>query len=78
MFKPRRQRNQQPQNPISDMEQFYLNQYFQTHGINPTIGPAIPPHAQQNNHRFPPAEMAQLQQLEQRIAGIEQYLGLSQ
>lgn len=80
MFKPRqrqRQRRNQPQNPISDMEQFYLNQYFQTHGVNHAGGPTVPPEAYQNSHRFPPIEVAYLHQLEQRITRIEQYLGLS-
>lgn len=78
MFKPRqRQQRNQPQNPISDMEQFYLNQYFQTQGINPVGGPTIPPEAHQNNYRFPPMEMQNLHQLEQRLTRIEQYLGIS-
>lgn len=77
MFKPRQQRNQPQQNPVSDMEQFYLNQYFQTQGINPSFGPPAPPGASQNNHRFPPVEFAYLHQLEQRITRIEHYLGLS-
>ena len=79
MFKPRRPRGgrNQPQNPISDMEQFYLNQYFQAHRATPTSGPAVPPEAYQNNHRFPPIEFTYLHQLEQRIERIEHYLGLS-
>lgn len=78
MFRPRqRQQRNQPQNPISDMEQFYLNQYFQTHGANNALGPTVPPEAYQNNHRFPPVDNPNLQQLEQRIARIEQYLGLT-
>ena len=79
MFKPRqpRQKRNQPQNPISEMEQFYLNQYFQTSGNPQTTGPLMPSEASQNNQRFPPVEFARLHQLEQRIARIEQYLGFS-
>ena len=75
MFKSR-QHPHQPQNPISDMEQFYLHQYFQTPGTTSTAGPAMPPGATQNNHRVPPTAIASLAQLEQRIARIEQHLGL--
>ena len=78
MFRSRRQRyerNQPPPNPISDMEQFYLNQYFRS---NPgESGPYPFGHPYQSNDRFPPIEFARLHQLELRIARIEQYLGLT-
>ncbi|MCL2559956.1 MAG: hypothetical protein FWE07_05660 [Turicibacter sp.] len=82
MFKPRQPRpprpsRNQPQNPISDMEQFYMNQYFQTRGSHPTSGPTLPPEAGLHHSRFPPVEFAYLNHLEQRIAQIEQYLGFS-
>ena len=75
---PRQRRNQPAQNPVSDMEQFYLNQYFQSRSPYPSAGPTVPSSAQQpSSHRFPPIEMAYLNQLEQRVKHIEQYLGLS-
>ena len=78
MFKPRQQargrRNQPQQNPISDMEQFYLHQYF-GQGANRQMPPPI-----QHPHTAPSAPMqqidlAKLHQLELRIARIEEYLG---
>ena len=78
MFKPRRQRNQtQNQNPISDMEQFYLNQYFRSQPNNHSPHPSAHPYANQASDRFPPIEFARIHQLELRIAQIEQYLGLT-
>ena len=80
MFKTIQRRNRQsPQNPISDMEQFYLHQYFYNTGVmNPTFKfTPPPPSPHQNNYRFPPIEFARFHQLEQRVARIEQYLGLS-
>ena len=77
MFKPRRQRNQQqPQNPLSEMEQFYLNQYFRQQPTHYTPEPLAHPYATQTNDRFPPIEFARIHQLELRVAQIEQYLGL--
>lgn len=64
MFKPR-QSMRQPQNPVADMEQFYLNQYF-------AASPQPPAH----NQRFPPMDLARLHQLERRVARMEQHLGL--
>ena len=81
MFKPRRQRNHQSQNlnPISDMEQFYLNQYFQSQLGGYIPNPSAHPNVIQANDRssFSQAESTNFQQLELRIARIEQYLGLS-
>ena len=79
MFKPKRGRHQrtQPQNPISEMEQFYLHQYFQSNPNSYTPHPSAHPHANQSNDRFPPIEFARLHQLELRIARLEQYLGLT-
>ena len=81
MFKQRRQREQSVPNPIADMEQFYLNQYFnsQTNGFAPYGPPhqSVHPHANQTRNRFPPIEFARMHQLELRIARIEQYLGLT-
>ena len=72
MLKPKRPRRGQPvQNPISDMEQFYLNQYFQSMP-NPS-GPMPPKHPHATHHgNF----RAATPDLEMRIARIEQYLGL--
>ena len=80
MFKPRRQRQQTGgQNPLTDMEQFYLHQYFQPQSSHPVAPPPMRPHPNQlTDQRFPPPQMAKLQQLELRIARIEQYLGLPQ
>lgn len=64
MFRPR-QPARQPQKPIADMEQFYLNQYF---------GSMPPPPI--HDQRFPPMDAARLHQLERRITRIEQHLGL--
>ncbi|MCL1989587.1 MAG: hypothetical protein FWG67_01730 [Defluviitaleaceae bacterium] len=79
MFKPRQQRagrNQQPQNPISDMEQFYLHQYFGPQaGSPPTPPPMKHPYATDVAHPSPYLELEKLQQLELRIARIEQSLG---
>ena len=80
MFKSRRQRpqrNMQPANPISDMEQFYLNQYFRSQPSNHSPHPPAHPYANQASDRFPPIELARIHQLELRIAQIEQYLGLT-
>lgn len=80
MFKPRqthRQRNQQSQNPLSDMEQYYLHQYFSPKAGSPILNSYHHPYANSTNDRFPPVEIAKLQQLELRIAQIEQYLGLA-
>ena len=78
MFKQRRQRQQhQPQNPISDMEQFYLNQYFRSQPSNHAPHPPSQPYPHQTNDRFPPIEFARLHQLELRVTQIEQYLGLT-
>lgn len=78
MFNSRqRSSRNQPKNPISDMEQFYLNQYFQTRTIDHTTGPNIPPEAYQSHSNFPPIERSSLHQLEQRLTRIEQYLGIS-
>lgn len=80
MFKPRRQRvprNQPAPNPIADMEQFYLNQYFRPHSNGPIPNPAAHPYANPTSDRFPPIEFARMHQLELRIARIEQYLGLT-
>ena len=81
MFRPRRQRfsrNQPIPNPISDMEQFYLNQYFQSQPATSMPHPSAPhPYAHQTSDRFPPIEFARIHQLELRIARIEQYLGLT-
>ena len=79
MFRQRRQRhgrNLPPPNPIADMEQFYLNQYFRSY---PGVPEPYPYHPYQNqtSDRFPPIEFARLHQLELRISRIEQYLGLS-
>ena len=77
MFKPRQSRRNpvQSQSPISDMEQFYLNQYFRAHP-NPLPTQQVYP-SQPHSQRFPPIELARLSQLESRIARIEDYLGLS-
>jgi len=64
MLRPKRPLKQ-PQNPIVDMEQFYLNQYF-----------ASPSQQQSYDHRFPPVDMARLHQLERRVARLEHHLGL--
>ena len=78
MFKQRRGRQQsQPQNPISDMEQFYLNQYFRSQPNSPVPHPSSHPYANQPSDRFPPIEGARLHQLELRVAQIEHYLGLT-
>jgi len=79
MFKPRRQRQHpQPPNPISDMEQFYLNQYFQSqsNGYIPNP-PPVHPYTNQTNDRVLPMTLTNTNQLEVRIARIEQYLGLT-
>lgn len=80
MFRPRRQRflrNQPPPNPVSDMEQFYLNQYFRSQPGGFAHQPTAHPYANQTSDRFPPIEFARIHQLELRIARIEQYLGLT-
>lgn len=78
MFKQRRQRVQQnAQNPVINMEEFYLNQYFRSQPSPHTSQPLYPTHANPTNDRFPPIEFARLHQLELRVARIEQYLGLT-
>ena len=72
MLKPKRSRRQeQRQSPVSEMEQFYLNQYFQ----------ALPNHSGLNSTKHPYAIhygnfRTQTPDLEMRITRIEQYLGL--
>jgi len=82
MFKPKRQAYRgQPQapNPALDMEQFYLNQYFQSQPNSYPPNPKMPPPLAKQNLTPPPplAEPISLQQLESRLFRIEQYLGLS-
>jgi len=79
MFKsrqhPRRGQNQQQTNPVSDMEQFYLHQYFGQNAPNrqiPMPAPVQPP----LSGSMPSMDLAKLHQLEARIARIEEYLGL--
>jgi len=75
MFKSKNPRNghTSPQNPVSDMEQFYLQQYF--------VGPMHPsphtPYPTGNSDRFPPVDLTRIHQLELRITRIEEYLGLT-
>ena len=77
MFRQRRQREQSVPNPIADMEQFYLNQYFGSQANSFAPHPAAHPYANQTSDRFPPLEFARMHQLELRITRIEQYLGLT-
>lgn len=88
MFKPRQQtrsnrgrhpQNGQPQqNPISDMEQFYLQQYF-GQGANRQIPPVVhQPHPlHSTGHPSIQAESARWHQLELRIARLEAHLGFT-
>lgn len=70
MLKPKRsRRGQVEQNPISAMEQFYLNQYFQS--ASSQYHPATPRHPFATNQNVQAAT-----EIEMRIARIEQYLGL--
>ena len=79
MLKPKRPRRGQPvQNPISDMEQFYLNQYFRSAPTQYGPGPTMHPFANRNVMQQPAMEMAKLHELEMRIARIEQQLGFGQ
>ena len=88
MFKPRRPRHRQPQNPVADMEQFYLNQYFQSESHPHVPGASFPPPQPLHDHLTgrvppqlarsgPPIEMARLHQLEQRLLRLEQHLGFA-
>ena len=77
MLKPKRPRRGQPiQNPISDMEQFYLNQYFRQAPSNFGPGPAVHPYANRSTERLPSIEATKLHELEMRIARIEQFLNM--
>jgi len=78
MLKPKRpRRQQQVQNPISDMEQFYLNQYFQSAPSTFGSGPTRHPFANTSSERIPSIEATKLHELEMRITRIEQFLGFS-
>jgi len=77
MLKPKRPRRGQPvQNPISDMEQFYLNQYFRSAPSTYGQGPTMHPFANRNATQQPAMEASKLHELEMRIARIEQMLGI--
>jgi len=77
MLKPKRPRRGQPiQNPISDMEQFYLNQYFRQAPSNFGPGPAAHPFANRGAERLSPLEVTKLHELEMRINRIEQFLSM--
>lgn len=77
MFKSRPTRRTQQQNPLSDMEHFYMQQYFNQH---PQQIHATPP----PNLRSTPLggqvvspDLAAFAQLEWRVMRLEQHLGLS-
>jgi len=81
MLKPKRPRQnrrqqQQVQNPISDMEQFYLNQYFRSTPSMYGPGPAMHPFAKTSSERIPSIEFTKTHEIEMRLARVEQMLGI--
>lgn len=80
MLKQRTSRNNrhQPQDPVKEMEQFYLNQYYRTVSNNsaPMQHPShpFPIHNKMGVHNST-VNPYQIQELERRISQIEQYLG---
>jgi len=77
MIKSKRSRSQPiGQNPLSDMEQFYMQQYFNTQpqgSLSQMAQAPSPPYHKQQNQQMS-SEQMRLAQLEMRVAHLERYL----